>query len=117
MRVGNLYTLGGKYKTSTALRLLAARLMRRHLLLLGIKKLSFSMRDPVENFKHIWRSVFEPLGEIFIHPLSGRLFCDFEVKLTKQSQTMEQFKTFFLSQRTKYEPHYSSTMPGAFDTA
>jgi len=53
MRVGKLYNLKRRFKTSFALKTLTARLMRRYLIIMSIKQLSIKLKAAPERFKTI----------------------------------------------------------------
>lgn len=110
MQVGAAYQLPRRGKSGLAVKLLAARLLRRYLIILGLRRFSVRLTGATAFFKALWAGVSAPLEEIFFHPIRGDLVGDLTFLLRQsgsKTSAISQFYSFFTLQHAKYEPHYS----------
>jgi hypothetical protein len=108
MSVGKAYSLPKKNKTSTLVKLLAARFLRRHLIVLNLTTVSVRLSGGIENFKTIWSSVVTPLEEVFFHPLRQYLVGDLALTVDRRGSgrtLVRQLDVFFEAQYEKIVNH------------
>ena len=120
MLVGRAYNLPKSSKSTLALKLVAARLLRRYLVVLNVTSVTFRLVGGCEGFKSLWRAISRPLDEVFFHPLQGYLIGDLALRLKPHvgpgNTLKSQIDDFFLLQYNKFVRHYAQLVPsGQFD--